>query len=89
MTSIPAELRRMAADRAGDCCEYCRLPQRWQEATFHIDHILPRIDGGTTTDDNLALAGVSCSLRKAARVVAVDRDTGLYVALYHLRLQSW
>ena len=64
---IPAHLVRQVRERAGDACEYCRVPQASQEATFHVDHIVPRLLGGATTADNLALACVSCSLRKSAR----------------------
>jgi hypothetical protein len=40
------------------------LSQDGQEATFHIDHITPIAAGGRTVAENLALARVSCSLRK-------------------------
>jgi hypothetical protein len=60
-----------------------------QEATFHIDHIVPVKAGGRDTGDNLALACVSCSLRKAARQTAVDPMSGEHVALFHPRLNLW
>ena len=46
---IPAQLVRQVRERAGDVCEYCRVPQASQEATFHVDHILPSIMGGATS----------------------------------------
>ncbi|MDZ4342267.1 MAG: HNH endonuclease signature motif containing protein [Candidatus Binatia bacterium] len=64
MSDIPARLRRLVVLRVGNRCEYCRLAQKGQEATFHVDHILPKAAGGRTTAANLALACVSCSLRK-------------------------
>jgi len=67
MNSVPRRLRRLVVTRAGERYEYCRLAQIGQEAAFHIDHILPVIDGGETVAANLALACVSCSLRKEAR----------------------
>ena len=70
-------------------CEYCGLAQVGQEATFHIDHIVPRDAGGPTTLGNLALACVSCSLRKGARRTAVDPESGRVVPLYHPRRQFW
>jgi hypothetical protein len=39
---IPIALMREVRTRAAGICEYCRLPQESQEATFHIDHIRPR-----------------------------------------------
>lgn len=64
MSDIPAALRDDVVLRAGDRCEYCRLSQAGQEAAFHVDHVVPRVAGGATVLDNLALACVSCSLRK-------------------------
>ena len=86
---IPAQLVRQVRERAGEACEYCRVPQVSQEATFHVDHILPRILGGATSADNLALACVSCSLRKSAQVTALDPTDGREVRLYHPRKDEW
>lgn len=87
--SISAWLRREVIHRAGHRCEYCRLSQVGQEAAFHLDHIHPVVDGGETTLENLALACVSCSLRKGARARARDPLTGREVALFHPRKQAW
>ena len=86
---IPAQLRRQVVDRAEGRCEYCGLSQIGQEATFHVDHVMPRAAGGPTTLENLALACVSCSLRKGARQTATDGETGLDVALFNPRRDSW
>jgi hypothetical protein len=75
--------------RAKNRYEYCGLSQAGQEATFHIDHIIPVAAGGTTTADNLALACVSCSLRKGARELAIDPLTGVEVSLFHPRRENW
>jgi 5-methylcytosine-specific restriction endonuclease McrA len=72
MTAIPARLRRLVISRAGNRCEYCQLSQVGQEATFHTDHIIPEARGGETSAGNLALACVSCSLRKEARESGID-----------------
>ncbi len=72
MNYISAALRQQVVQRAAGRCEYCRLSQQGQEATFHIDHVMPVARGGKTHLDNLALACVSCSLRKAARLDAID-----------------
>ncbi len=89
MSDIPARLRRLVIRRAGGRCEYCGLSQAGQEATFHIDHIIPTVAGGATTAGNLALACVSCSLRKGARQTASDPQTGEEVPLFHPRRDSW
>ena len=89
MSDVADRLRRLVVDRAGNRCEYCRLSQEGQEASFHIDHITPRAWGGSTEPDNLALACVSCSLRKSDRRSALDPLTGRKVSLFHPRRQSW
>jgi HNH endonuclease len=89
MASIPAPLRRLVRRRASYRCEYCRLAQVGQEATFHLDHIAPEADGGASVAANLALACVSCSLRKGPRQSAVAVQTGKRVALFHPRRDRW
>lgn len=87
--TIPAALRRLVIQRSGDRCEYCGLSQAGQVATFHIDHIIPEIAGGATTADNLALACVSCSLRKGARQLLKDPESGEVVPVFNPRQQIW
>jgi hypothetical protein len=76
-------------ERAGDRCEYCRLAQAGQEAIFHIDHVVPVVAGGESEVPNLALACVSCSLRKGARQAAPDPQTGKETPLFNPRRDSW
>ncbi|MBW7959698.1 MAG: HNH endonuclease [Anaerolineae bacterium] len=89
MAGIPAALRRLVIKRANNHCEYCGLDQISQVATFHIDHVIPTASGGETSPDNLALACVSCSLRKGARLSATDPQTGAEVPLYNPRQEVW
>jgi hypothetical protein len=89
MSDISAALRDEVVLRARNRCEYCQLSQLGQEATFHIDHVIPRAAGGPTTADNLALACVSCSLRKWAHQTAIDPDSGKEVPLFNPRTQIW
>jgi hypothetical protein len=89
MSDIPSSLQAEVVLQAGNRCEFCRLSQLGQEATFHIDQVIPRAAAGPTTADNLALACVSCSLRKWAKQTAVDPDSGEEVPLFNSRTQSW
>lgn len=82
-------MRRAVVRRAGSRCEYCGLSQVGQEAQFHVDHIQPMAEGGATALENLALACVSCSLRKGARRKAADPLTGKQAALFNPRTQRW
>ena len=86
---ISTSLVRQVVERAGNLCEYCQLPQATQEATFHVDHVHPRSQDGPTTLENLALACVTCSLKKAARTYAADPETGTDVRLFNPRLDRW
>lgn len=89
MSDISRKLRATVIQRANNRCEYCGLSQAGQEATFHIDHVVPRSAGGPTTTENLALACVSCSLRKESRQSAIDTELGEEAALFNPRLQNW
>ena len=51
--------------------------------------VVPVVAGGQSTSENLALACVSCSLRKGARLVTVDPYTGKEVVLFDPRRDAW
>jgi HNH endonuclease len=40
--------------RAGDRCEYCRVPRRFDPLPFQVDHIVAEQHGGRTILENLA-----------------------------------
>jgi len=75
--------------RAAGRCEYCRMHQSLQGATFHVEHIIPQSRGGHTQLDNLAWACPSCNLHKANRVEVADPDTGDRVPLFQPRVDHW
>ncbi len=56
---------------------------------FHVDHIVPVAAGGESVPGNLALACVSCSLRKSARETVTDPLSGEETRLYHPRQDAW
>ncbi|MFZ4816161.1 MAG: HNH endonuclease [Phototrophicaceae bacterium] len=87
--SIRNEDRRLVWERAGDCCEYCRISQQGRLARFHVDHIMATQHGGTDTDDNLGLACPKCNSYKGSNVAALDPQTGSATRLYHPRQQHW
>jgi hypothetical protein len=89
MATISATLRRLVIQRADDRCEYCGISQIGQVATFHIDHIVPVVAKGETTAENLALACVSCSLRKGAKLEFKDPESDEVVATFNPRQQNW
>lgn len=89
MVTIPISLRRSVIQRADNRCEYCGISQIGQVATFHIDHVIPIVAGGETSSENLALACVSCSLRKGAKQNIEDSETGEIVSIFNPRQQVW
>ncbi|MEO7673814.1 MAG: HNH endonuclease signature motif containing protein [Pyrinomonadaceae bacterium] len=82
-------MRKLVARRANGRCEYCHRSQKGQEATFHIDHIVPFASGGEMASENLALACVSCPLRKGAKEFAIVEDSKEMIRLYHPRKDNW
>jgi 5-methylcytosine-specific restriction endonuclease McrA len=63
---MEAALERLVWERAHRCCEYCLMPQEYDELWFEIDHIIARKHGGPTVSANLALACFFCSTRSRA-----------------------
>lgn len=83
------ELADTVRARAGNRCEYCRLPQRAFRRPFHVEHIVARQHGGRSTLDNLALACWNCNLKKGPNIAGIDPETGLVTALFHPRKHEW
>ena len=65
------------------------MHQSLQGATFHIEHVIPRVRGGPSELDNLALACPSCNLHKADRVSSALDQNSPAVALFHPRTDLW
>jgi hypothetical protein len=66
--------RELVVARAGGVCEYCRLVQAATGVTFHIEHFLPRSQGGQTAMTNLVLSCPGCNLAKAERTSGPDSN---------------
>lgn len=88
MTSWEEIVRQVEA-RARGRCEYCRMHQALQGATFHVEHIIPCSQAGPTELDNLAWACPGCNLRKSNRTKAPDPDSSLEVPFFHPRKDTW
>ncbi|MES2507651.1 MAG: HNH endonuclease signature motif containing protein [Verrucomicrobiota bacterium] len=86
---VPASVAAKVRQRAGNRCEFCCMSQSLQGASFHIEHILPRVHGGETTLKNLALACPGCNLHKSDRTHAKDPVIGQMVLLFHPRKHFW
>lgn len=84
-----AEIERKVERRAARRCEYCRMHQSLQGATFHVEHIRPRSLGGPSELDNLAWACPSCNLHKSNRVEVRVDDADELVPLFNPRAEDW
>src|SRR5947208_1306313 len=89
MTLVSASLRDEVVRRAAGRCEYCRLSQQTQVATFPVDHVLPVTEGGETVLANLALACPRCNAAKWKHVTADDPVSAATVLLFDPRTQVW
>ena len=87
--SVSEELSRAVRARAGSRCQYCLMHESLQGATFHIEHIVPKSQGGSSDLGNLALACPGCNLHKADRTKAMDPVTGRNVRLFHPITDVW
>ena len=84
-----SEIERQVRQRAAERCEYCRMHQSLQGATFHVEHIIPRSLGGRSQLDNLAWACPSCNLHKSNRVDVQVPDTDKTIPLFNPRSHDW
>lgn len=84
-----SDITHQVQTRASERCEYCRMHQSLQGAAFHVEHVVPRSQGGESELDNLALACPGCNLRKSDRVAVIDPETKDVVPLFNPRKDEW
>lgn len=90
MSYLPADLRRLVIDRAGNCCEYCRVGQAGRVIDFAVDHIIAEKHGGPTEADNLCLICYWCNSHKGSDISSVDwGGTGEVTPLFHPWKHDW
>ena len=83
---MDAAIRDLVRRRAGNRCEYCRLPQSaLPHAPFHVEHVVAKQHGGSDDTVNLALACDRCNLHKGPNLSGIDTETGVTVPLFHPR----
>lgn len=85
-----AAVKRLVRERAGDACEYCRLPQSWLiPFKLQIEHILPVKHHGGDEPENLALACVYCNSHKGPNISGIDPLSTRLTPLFDPRQQMW
>lgn len=86
---VTAHQKRTVIQRAGNCCEYCRAQAQYAPSSFTIEHIVPRVLGGSTTLENLALSCQGCNGHKYDKIEGIDPQTNDLCLLFHPRQQLW
>jgi hypothetical protein len=68
-------LAEFVRERAHQCCEYCRMPQFYDELPFEFDHVVAEQHGGKTVASNLALACFADNHHKGPNLAGIDPKT--------------
>jgi hypothetical protein len=90
VSTIPRSLRQaLHAEQPEPYCAYCHSPEKLLGMSLEIDHIVPRVAGGSTELSNLCLCCRSCNGYKWQHTHARDPLTGRRVRLFHPRRQHW
>jgi len=84
-----AALVRKVWQRAGNCCEYCRMPQDYDDSPFEIDHIIARKHSGPSVAGNLALSCLHCNSFKGSDIAGRDPRTRKLTPLFNPRRNKW
>jgi len=79
----------IVAARAGRRCEYCHAPEVLFNHRFPVDHIIPRVFGGSDELDNLALACQACNSHKYQKQTAMDTIRQKSFRLFNPRRDKW
>lgn len=82
-------VRRFVIERAGNRCEYCRIPQAITNYEFHIEHIIGLQHGGSSLPDNLAWCCSFCNWKKGPNIATMLDNADEIIPLFHPRTQYW
>lgn len=86
---MAGDIREAVRRRANGRCEYCRLPEEFDEWPFHVEHVIPRQHGGADHKQNLAWACRRCNLHKGPNLATLDPATHEVTPLFDPRRQQW
>ncbi len=83
------KLRQLVTERAYGCCEYCMSQEKLSSQSFSLEHIFPKVLGGTDDLINLALACQGCNNFKFTKIKVFDKETNSDVFLFNPRQHKW
>ncbi len=89
ITYIPAAVRRLVVQRAGNRCEYCLLPADLAFFPHEVDHVIAEKHGGQTEAGNLAFACWRCNRHKGSDLGSFDPQTQNFSLLFNPRRHVW
>lgn len=86
---VPKPIRKLVIARAGNRCEYCRIPQFITNYDFHLEHVIGIQHGGDNSPDNLAWCCSFCNWKKGPNISTVLNDFDEVVPLFNPRRHVW
>jgi HNH endonuclease len=86
---MDAALVRAVWRRAGNACEYCRMPRASYPVPYALDHVIARQHGGSDALSNLALACLHCNGHKGPNIAGIDPRTRKLTLLFNPRRHGW
>jgi hypothetical protein len=86
---MEAALTRLVWRRAEGHCEYCQLPQEFDDRAFEIDHVISQKHDGPTVASNLALSCFRCNSFKGSDISGINTATRRIVGLFNPRRHQW
>ena len=82
-------VRSRVCRRAGDRCEYCHMPARYDLTPIELDHIVAEQHRGKSHPANLAQICAHCNRHKGPNLAGIDPRTRKMVRLFNPRLDDW
>jgi hypothetical protein len=86
---VPRKLRERLVAAAKNRCGYCLASAENTGLILHVEHLVPRSDGGATEESNLWLACADCNAYRSDQTVAEDPVTGELVRLFNPTQDKW
>ena len=86
---ISENLRQLVKDRAGFCCEYCKIHEEDAFYPHQIDHIISLKHEGETIIENLAFACFPCNNFKGTDIGTILLPDKIFIRLFNPRTDIW